>query len=122
MNPLPANSGITATSQFKRQLEEFCRIERISGEETRRVGKTVVERVCQAHSGNVIFSPSGCKVTVSIKLENGETAKMLIVFDELAPGCRAIRKILSARVVRRMQQEPPESPAPQEPLVQRERE
>jgi len=100
MTALLTNSGVSTTHQFKRQLENFCRVERISTDETRQVGKTIVERVSQAHSGNVIFSPTGCKVPVSVRLENDEIVKMLIVFDDVAPGCRAIQRILSARVVR----------------------
>ena len=104
MAELLTNSGVSTTHHFKRQLEEFCHAERISADEARKVGKTIIERVRQAHSGNVIFSPGGCKAPVSIKLENGETVKMLIVFDEHTPGCRAILKIVSARVVRQGQE------------------
>jgi len=105
MTELPATMGISSTHHFKRQLESFCRLERVSQNETRRLGKAITERVGLAHSGNVIFSPSGCKVPVTAKLENGEIAKMLIVFDEPAPGSRTILKILSARIVRHGQEQ-----------------
>lgn len=101
MAEVVANGGISSTYHFKRQLESFCRVERISPDETRRLGKAIIERVHNAHSGNIVFSPSGCKVQVSIKLVNGETVKLLVVFDEIAPGCRNIQKIASARVISR---------------------
>ena len=100
MAELSAAMGISVTHHFQRQLESFCRLERVSQSEARRLGKGIVERVVQARSENVIFSPSGCKVPVSVKLENGGIAKLLIVFDEAAPGSRAILRILSARMVR----------------------
>lgn len=103
MTELPATMGISSTHHFKRQLESFCRLERISPSEMRRLGSIITERVGHAHSGNVIFSPGGYKVPVTLKLEGGEFAKLLIVFDEHASCSRTILKILSARVVRRGQ-------------------
>lgn len=100
MTGLFATSVISTTHHFKCQLESFYRMERISPDDTRKIGKAIIERVCGAHSGNIVFCSSGCKVQVSTKLENGGISKMLVVFDETAPGSRAILKILSARVVR----------------------
>lgn len=105
MAELSAAKGISVTHHFQRQLENFCRLERVCQNEARRLGKSIVERVVRARSENVIFSPNGCKVPVSVRLENGETAKLLIVFDESAPGSRIILKILSARMVRHGQEQ-----------------
>lgn len=104
MSEPPATLDISSTHHFKRQLANFCRLERVPPNETRRLDRTIAERVGLAHGGNVIFSPGGCKVPVSFRLENGETAKMLIVFDETLPGSRTILKIHSARIVRRGQE------------------
>ena len=105
MSEPSAAMGISVTHHFQRQLGNFCRLERVCQNEARRLGKGIVERVVCAHSENIIFSPSGCKVPVSVKLESGETAKLLIIFDESAPGSRTILKILSARMVRHGQEQ-----------------
>ncbi len=103
MNEL-MNNGVSTTHHFKRQLEDFCRGERISTDEMRTVSKTIIERVCQAHGGNVFFSTEGHKVMVMARLKNGGGANILVVFDEMAQGSRAIRRIASSRVVRQGQE------------------
>lgn len=104
MTKLPTNCGVSITQHFKRQLENFCREERISKDEARELGKSIIEQVRKAHGGNMIFSSAGCKVPVSIKLENGGNANMQIVFDEVNPECRALLKIRCAEVVRQGQE------------------
>ena len=104
MTELLATSVVSTTQHFKCQLESFCQLERISPDETRKIGKAIIERVCHAHGGNIVFCSSGCQVQVSVKLENGGIAKMLITFDNFVPESRSILKTLSAQVVRHGQE------------------
>lgn len=96
---------MSITHHYMHQMEKFCRAERLSLSDARGISNAVVEQVCGAHGGNVIFAPEGRKLPVSARLSNGEMVKVLVVFDETPQGLRTILRIASARVLRKVQVE-----------------
>lgn len=96
MNKSIAGNAISTTEHFKRQLENICRLVQLSSDERRKVDQAIIEQAiieqaCQTRGRE--------EMSCLMALNNGGVLKILIAFNEAAPGGRRIQKILSAQVL-----------------------